>query len=78
MSLEKVRDILKDADRHHSSVIAYDAFDYNTISSAIEGAARVRRPVIVMLYPSMDKHIPRVRRAGKDPGGAASGSLQRL
>lgn len=58
MSLEKVRDILKDADRHHSSVIAYDAFDYNTISSAIEGAARVSRPVIVMLYPSMDKHIP--------------------
>lgn len=58
MSLERVRDILKDADRHQSSVIAYDAFDYNTISSAIAGAADVRRPVIVMLYPSMDQYMP--------------------
>ncbi len=58
MALEKVRDILKDADARNASVIAFDAMDYPTISSAIYGAQAVRRPVILMLYPSMDRLIP--------------------
>lgn len=58
MALEKVRDILKDADARNASVIAFDAMDYPTISSAIYGAQAVRRPVILMLYPAMDRLIP--------------------
>ena len=58
MALEKVRNILADADKHQSSVIAFDAMDYPTISSAIFGAEAAHRPVIVMLYPAMDRYMP--------------------
>lgn len=58
MALEKVRDILAEADKQHSSVIAFDAMDYATISAAIFGAEAMHRPVIVMLYPSMDRYMP--------------------
>lgn len=53
MGLEKVRDILAEAQKHNTSVIAFDACDYNTIEACIKGAEAVRRPVIVMLYPTM-------------------------
>ncbi len=58
MALEKVRNILADADKHHSSVIAFDAVDYATISAAIYGAEKTNRPVIIMLYPAMDCYMP--------------------
>ncbi len=53
MALEKVRDMLASAQRANTSVIAFDACDYNTICACVKGAEIARRPVIVMLYPSM-------------------------
>ena len=51
MSVVKVRELLRAADRANTSVIAFDANDYTTIYSVIKGAEKSRRPVIVMLYP---------------------------
>lgn len=53
MALEKVRDLLASAEKANTSIIAFDACDYNTIYACIKGAEVARRPVIVMLYPSM-------------------------
>lgn len=53
MALEKVRDLLASAEKANTSIIAFDACDYNTIYACIKGAEIARRPVIVMLYPSM-------------------------
>ena len=57
MALEKVRDILKEADQNKTAILAFDAFDYNTIYAAIKGAGAVNKPIIIMLYPSMNKII---------------------
>ena len=54
MALEKVRDLLASAEKANTSIIAFDACDYNTIYACIKGAEVARRPVIVMLYPSMN------------------------
>lgn len=53
MALEKVRDMLAAAQRSNTAVIAFDACDYNTICACIKGAELARRPIIVMLYPTM-------------------------
>lgn len=53
MALEKIRDLLASAQQANTSVIAFDACDYNTIYACIKGAEMARRPVIVMLYPAM-------------------------
>lgn len=53
MALEKIRDMLASAQEANTSIIAFDACDYNTIYACIKGAEIARRPVIVMLYPSM-------------------------
>lgn len=53
MALEKVRDLLASAQKANTSVIAFDACDYNTIYACVKGAEAARRPVIVMLYPTM-------------------------
>ncbi len=53
MALEKVRDLLASARRANTSVIAFDACDYNTVYACVKGAEMARRPVIVMLYPTM-------------------------
>lgn len=53
MALEKVRDLLSAAQKENTSIIAFDACDYNTIYACIKGAEIARRPVIVMLYPTM-------------------------
>lgn len=53
MALEKVRDILSEAQRQNTAVIAFDACDYNTIAACIQGAEAAKKPVIVMLYPTM-------------------------
>ncbi|GAH09282.1 unnamed protein product, partial [marine sediment metagenome] len=55
MAFEKVKNILMEADKNKTAVIAFDAFDYNTISAAISGAEAVNKPVILMLYPTMHK-----------------------
>ena len=51
MSLEKVSDILKMADKAKTSAIAYNCTDYNTIYSAITVAEEMNKTVICMLYP---------------------------
>ena len=53
MALEKVRDLLNEAQKANTSVIAFDACDYNTIYACIKGAEAAGKPVIVMLYPTM-------------------------
>lgn len=58
MALEKVREILKAARKANTSVIAFDALDCNTIAACIKGAEIARRPVIVMLYPTMRGIMP--------------------
>lgn len=52
MALVKVRDLLNDAQKANTSIIAFDANDINTIYACIKGAEKARRPVIVMLYPA--------------------------
>lgn len=53
MPLAKVRDLLADAQKQNTSVLAFDAFDYNTIFACIQGAEKAGKPVILMLYPTM-------------------------
>ena len=53
MALVKVRELLEAAQKANTSILAFDACDYNTIYACIKGAETARRPVIVMLYPSM-------------------------
>ena len=52
MALEKVRDILAAAQKANTSIVAFDAMDYDTIYACIKGAEAARRPVIMMLYPA--------------------------
>ena len=56
MALEKVREILKVADRQNTAVYAFDALDLNTIEAVVQGAERAQKPVIAMLYPAMSDH----------------------
>ena len=87
MALEKVSNILQEAEKRNTSAIAFDAFDYQTIYSCIMGAEAVKKPVILMLYPTMDSLItPRIfagdsERFGKKSkrsGRTTLGSLQQL
>ena len=57
MSLERERDILAEADRHGTAVLAFDAMNYAMIAAAVQGAAAAKRPVIVMLYPEMAGYV---------------------
>lgn len=57
MAFVHVRDLLEEAKKQNTSVIAFDALDYNTICSCIRGAEIARRPVIIMLYPGMREII---------------------
>ncbi len=51
MSLVPVKDILDMAVEKNTSVIAFNAIDYNTIYSVCHAAENVGKPVLVMLYP---------------------------
>lgn len=51
MPFTKVSAILKEADTHHTSAIAFNCVDYTTASSVVHAAEAVGKPVIVMLYP---------------------------
>lgn len=42
MALEKVSNILQEAEKRNTSAIAFDAFDYQTIYSCIMGAEAVK------------------------------------
>ena len=57
MSLERVRDILAEADRRGTAVLSFDAMNYAMIAAAVQGAAAAKRPVIVMLYPEMAGYV---------------------
>lgn len=58
MSLEKVSTILKDAQLNHYAVAAFNVFNFESISWIIKAAEEEEAPVIAMLYPSCDRHIP--------------------
>jgi fructose-bisphosphate aldolase class II len=58
MALEKVSDILKDADKRGTAVIAFDTFNFESIAWLIEAAEELQIPVIQMLFPAMKSHIP--------------------
>ena len=53
--IESVKNLLGAAQKANTSIIAFDALDYDTIFSCIKGAEAARRPVILMLYPAMNK-----------------------
>ena len=42
MAFVRVRDLLEEAKKQNTSVIAFDALDYNTICSCIRGAEIAR------------------------------------
>lgn len=74
MSIEKVSTILKLADKAHTSAIAFNCTDYNTIQCVVSVAEELNTPVICMLYPehARDKHwttprlfVETVREAAK-------------
>lgn len=51
MTLVKVGEILKMADKAKTSVIGFNCLDYSTVKSVITVAEELQKPVIVMLYP---------------------------
>ena len=58
MSFEKVNEILKDADKRGTAVLAFDTFNYESIAWLINAAEELQIPVIQMLFPAMKSHIP--------------------
>jgi ketose-bisphosphate aldolase len=58
MALEKVCDILKQADKDGYAVMAFDAFNLESISWIIETAEEENTPVILMIYPTMKEIMP--------------------
>ena len=57
MAIESVKNLLCEAQKANTSIIAFDALDYETIYACIRGAEASRRPVILMLYPDMQSII---------------------
>ncbi|MDR0655136.1 MAG: class II fructose-bisphosphate aldolase [Treponema sp.] len=53
MALVKVRELLDAADKANSSIIAFDAGDYNMIQALVTAADEAKKPLIIMLYPLM-------------------------
>lgn len=58
MSLVKVSEILKEADKGGYAVTAFDTFNYETIQWVIQTASELKTPTIVMIYPEMTQYIP--------------------
>lgn len=58
MALERVRDILALGVKYNTAIYAFDAMDLDTVYATIHGAERVGKPVIVMLYPTMNAVCP--------------------
>ena len=57
MSFEKMSTILKEVDARKTAALAFDCYNYESIVWVIEAAEELKLPVIIMLYPSMDKFI---------------------
>jgi ketose-bisphosphate aldolase len=58
MALKSVSTILKDAQKNHYAVAAFNVFNFESISWIIKAAEQENAPVIAMLYPSVSSHIP--------------------
>ena len=58
MALERVRDILALGVKYNTAIYAFDAMDLDTVYATIHGAERAGKPVIVMLYPTMNAVCP--------------------
>ncbi|NLX71209.1 MAG: class II fructose-bisphosphate aldolase [Clostridiales bacterium] len=58
MPLERVSNILKEADKGGYAVAAFNVFNYETIAWIVEAAEEEDMPVIAMLYPACSKFIP--------------------
>jgi len=58
MPLERVSNILKEADKGGYAVAAFNVFNYETIAWIVEAAEEEDMPVITMLYPACSKFIP--------------------
>jgi len=58
MPIEKVSTILRDADKGKYGVVAFNAFNYESIAWIIETAQENNVPVIIMLHPVFKKYIP--------------------
>lgn len=58
MAYVKVSDVLKMADEAHTSAIAFNCVDFNTVHSVVTVAEELNKPVIIMLYPGhcVDNH----------------------
>lgn len=58
MAFEHVRDILALEIEYNAAIYAFDAMDIDTVYASIKGAERAGKPVIVMLYPTMNSICP--------------------
>ncbi|MGI6200500.1 MAG: class II fructose-bisphosphate aldolase [Christensenellales bacterium] len=58
MALEKVSTILKTADKAGYGVAAFNCHNYESIATVINTAEELKMPVIVMMYPTVYRHIP--------------------
>lgn len=58
MSLEKVSDILKNADKRGTAVLAFDTYNYESIAWLIDAAEELQIPVIQMLHPFLKSYTP--------------------
>jgi ketose-bisphosphate aldolase len=57
MSFEKLSTILKEVDSKNTAALAFDCYNYESISWVINAADELNLPVIVMLYPAMQSFI---------------------
>jgi ketose-bisphosphate aldolase len=64
MALEKVSTILKDADVHGYGVAAFNIFNYETITWAVQSAEEEGVPILIQFYPGFQKYIPLSSVAG--------------
>lgn len=51
MGMERVSEILKMADKAHTSAIAFNCADYHMVRSVVTIAEALQKPAIIMLYP---------------------------
>ena len=58
MPIEKISNILKDADQNGYGVAAFNVFNYESIAWAIEVAEEEKTPIIIQFYPGFHVHIP--------------------
>ena len=58
MPLAKVGEMLREAKKEGRCVAAFNCHNYESIKSVIDAGEALNAPVIVMLYPTVIKHIP--------------------